>query len=305
MAFPRLKQFASIKGWRIEKNRAYGEENGYIFTLIDGQGFKAFLSPLPSTDEYNQKDVLDYLDKNKKMLGISEFMFDNEVLIIKLKETLTSTKIETMNNLLKELTDFLKSKGIKGKECCIFCSNDNAEQTVYIDNIMYSAHGECYLHQKNVVEEATREYEAEDKNYFLGFIGALIGGIVCSIPWIIVQVFLNRIASVLAALIGVGALKAYYMFKGKLGRGTRWIIALCTLISVVFAQFGGIAIEMVQNDIPLQYKNFMLLFSFPEVTRSFMANLALSLFMAFLGIIGLFLELKGNAKSVLPNIEKK
>lgn len=304
MAFPRLKEFAAMKGWRIEKNTAYGEENGYLFTLVDGQGFKIFASPLPSISEDNRRDILDYLDKNKEKLKISEFMFDNKVLIIKFKETLTSTKVETMDTLLKELTDFLRSKDVKGKESCIFCGNDGAEQTVYIDNIMYSAHVECYSHANAAVEEAKKEYEAEDKNYFLGFIGAFIGGIVCSIPWILVQAYLSRVAAVLAAFIGIGSLKAYYIFKGKLGRGTRWIIGLCTLISVVVAQFGAIAIEMVQNDIPLQYESFVLLFSFPEITRSFIGNLALSLFMAFLGIIRLFINLKGNAKSVMPNIQK-
>jgi hypothetical protein len=66
MSFVRLKQFASMKGWIIEKNIAYGEENGYLFTLIDGQGFKMFVTPLPSIDDYAKKKILDYLKKIKR-----------------------------------------------------------------------------------------------------------------------------------------------------------------------------------------------------------------------------------------------
>lgn len=305
MAFPRLKQFASMKGWRIEKNIAYGEENGFLFTLIDGSGFKMFVSPLPSVTEQTKKEILDYLNENKKILQINEFLLDNDVLIVKLKESFRSAKVEVMSNLLMELTDFLKSKGIKGKECCIFCGNDNAEQTIYIDDIMYSAHNECYSHEVIMIDEAVREYEVEDKNYFSGFIGALIGGMVSSIPWILVQIYLNKMAAALAVLIGIGALKAYYMFKGQLGRATRWIIAFCTLFSVVFAQFAAIAIEFIKYNIPLQYGNFVKLLSDPEMGNVFKINLRLSLFMAFLGIIGLFFELKGDAKSFMPTIEKK
>jgi hypothetical protein len=305
MAFPRLKQFASMKGWRIEGNIAYGEENGYLFTVVDGQGFKMFLTPLPAIDDNIQKDILNYLKENKKMLRISEFSFDNTVLVIKFRESFRSTKVEYMDNLLAELTELLKQKHIKGKECCIFCGNDGADQSIYIDNIMYSAHNECYSHEVAAVEEAELEYKAEDKNYLAGFMGALVGGIVSSIPWILVQVYLNRIAAALALLIGIGSLKAYYLFKGRLGRATRWIVSACTLFSVVLSQFGAIAVNMLKNDIPLNYGNFVQVLRIPEVAHSFRSNLGMSLFMAFLGIIGLFLDLKGDAKSIMPNIEKK
>jgi hypothetical protein len=239
------------------------------------------------------------------MLKISESLFDNAVLMIKFNESFKSAKVVDMNNLLIELTKFLKDKDIKGKECCIFCGNDNADQTVYIDNILYSAHNECYSHKVAVVEEAEMEYKTEDKNYFIGFIGALVGGVVSSIPWILVQVYFNRIASVLALFIGIGTLKSYYLFKGRLGRATRWIVTLCTLCSVVFAQFVTIAIDMFKSNIPLQYSYFVEVMKVPEVSHSFKANLGISLFMAFLGIIGLFLNLKGDAKSVMPTIERK
>lgn len=53
---------------------------------------------------------------------------------------------------------------------------------------MYSAHNECYSHEIAAVEEAAKEYEEEDKNYVRGFVGALIGGIMSSIPWILVRI---------------------------------------------------------------------------------------------------------------------
>lgn len=128
MVSSQFKQFVAMKNWNAEKNIAYGEENGYLFTLVDGQGTKIFASPLPSTEEYAKKEILEYLKENKKTLKINEFSFDNDVLIVKFKEQIRNTKAETMDNFLKDLTGFLKSKSINGKGYCIFCGNDNAEQ---------------------------------------------------------------------------------------------------------------------------------------------------------------------------------
>ena len=51
---------------------------------------------------------------------------------------------------------------------------------------MYSSHNECYEHELTSIEQASRKYVTEDKNYLSGFLGALIGGIVGSIPCILV-----------------------------------------------------------------------------------------------------------------------
>lgn len=307
MKFSRLKQFASIKGWRIEKNMAYGEENGYLFTLIDVQGFKIFASPLPSIGENTQIEILEYLNENKKALKISESLFDNAVLIIKFKEAFKNTKVETMNNLLKELTGFLNDKGIKGKGACIFCDNiyNNADQIIYIDSIMYSSHYQCYEHELAAIEEASREYAIENKNYFRGFIGALIGGLVSSIPWIFVQVYLNTIFPVLPLLIGIGSLKAYYIFKGLFGSGTRWIVALCTLVSIVLAQFGVLALGIIKNNTSLHYYRFVQMLSIPEIAHSFVSTIVIGILVSFFGLLGSFLQLKGDAKNVMPTIKKE
>lgn len=305
MAFPKLKKFASEKGWEIVKNSAYGEENGYLFTLIDGAGTKTFATPLPQISDEDKEKVLDYLKRSKKQLKISEYAFDNKVLLIVFKENFVSTKVEVMNRMLDKLTEYLEGLGIRGKGCCIFCEKDGAAETIYIDGIIYSAHDECYNSELNAMDEVVREYETEEKNYLFGLLGALMGGILGSVPWILVQVFLNRIVAVLAIVIGLGALKGYGILKGRMGPLTRWIILFSTIVSVVLAQYAGLAIELIRNDIPVSYGNFVIAFSIPEVVDSFRANLIMSLILALLGIAGMFFGMKGDSKSVLPTLNKK
>ncbi|MBL4930923.1 hypothetical protein [Clostridium paridis] len=306
MALSKLKEFASQKGWKFEKNIASGEENNYLFTVISGQGVKIFICPLPSISEESKNQVLNHLTNNKKLLKISSFLFDHDVLIIKFKENYRRTKIETMNNLLLELTNLLNSLGIKGKECCIFCGHDNANETIYFENIMYSAHSECYTQEVQMLQTAAKEYESEDKNYFRGTIGALIGGIIISILWSLAQMYLDdSLAAIFSIFLSFGLLKSYYFFKGKLGTATRWIIAACTFISVIISQLMVVEIMMLQHGTTIEYSDLKGLFGISGLAAMFRLNVKLSLFIAFIGFLIFIFPIKGDTKSVLPRIEKK
>lgn len=303
MVNKKLKQYATEKNWTINKNAVYGEVKGYLFTIYDCSGFKLFCTPLAAIDESMKSDILAYLKENKKRLKIFESKFDNDVLALKIKENFKSVSFETIDNLLNSVTSYLVSKNIISNNC-IFCGKSDAFSNAYIDGICYKVHDQCYNDATKEIQEAMKEYNAEDKNYFLGFLGALIGGIVCTIPWILVQVFANRIAAVLAYLIGLGSYKSYSLFKGKLGPFTRWIVSFCTIVSVIVAQVGIVIAELIHNNIPVTYENWQLLKLDADFMRVFRGNLIMGLFMAFLGILPLFLQLKGDAKSVMPKIEK-
>ena len=54
----------------------------------------------------------------------------------------------------------------------------------------------------------------KNKNY-IAWLGAVLGGLVASIPWILMYLFGNMILSPLATLIAVGAIFGYKLFKGE------------------------------------------------------------------------------------------
>lgn len=306
MTIFRFKKFASQKDWKIRKNIAYGQENGYIFTAIAEQGAKLFICPLPSISEENKKKVIDYLKDNKSILKVNEFLFEDSVLLIKFKEIFRSTKIETMNNLISELTNYLNSINVKGSGSCIFCGEEYAYETIYIENIMYHVHGECYYHHINDLEEDIKEYEESNKNYFRGFIGTLIAGVIISMIWSLTQVYIiENFAGLFSILLSFGLLKAYYMFKGKLGKGTIWIIAISTFISVILSQVMVVEIEMLQHGSTLKPSNFEILFGITQLAVYFKRNVLISLGISFVGFLFVFFSLKGGVRSLLPKIEKE
>lgn len=301
--YKKLKEFADAKGWTINKKNISGEVNGYLFTATDSQGFVYFLAPMPGLLDTYKGEILGHLKTNKKRLNLVESRFSNDTLILKVKENLR-TKIESYDMLLNEVINYFESKGLQNKNNCIFCGKPDALTRVYIDDVCYKAHDDCYHHACNEVSEATEAYNEENKNYFPGFVGALIGGLICSIPWILVEVFANRIAAVLALLIGIGSYKAYTLCRGKLGPLTRWIVAFCSIVCVFFAEASTVVIEMMQNHVPVTSDNIELLFQHDEFVSAIRHNLILGLIMVFIALVPIFKSLNGNAKNVMPKIEK-
>ncbi len=57
--------------------------------------------------------------------------------------------------------------------------------------------------------------EKKKGSYITGFIGLIIGGLIATIPWILVYVYGNMIFSILSVLIAVGEFYGYTIFKGK------------------------------------------------------------------------------------------
>lgn len=304
MASRRLRQFAKEKNWIIENGCVYGVVNEYQITVIDGNGFKALYVPLPSVSSEKKTLILDYLKQNKKSLKLGTFEFDNDVLVMKINEFFKSASIEVMDNLIQEVTKFLVINNITNQYCCIICGQGDAFLSAYLNNISYRFHEQCYTDVANELHEAEDEMSSECKNYFLGTIGALIGGLFCTIPFVLVQVYLNKSIEWLAFFVGIGSFKAYSIFKGKIGRLTRWIVGIATLASIVIAQVGLVILDLVKLKVPLSIDYFDMLMKNKIFMGSLKGKLLAGLIMAALGYLSLFLQLRGDAKSMLPSSKK-
>ena len=75
----------------------------------------------------------------------------------------------------------------------------------------------------------------ENKSYFKGILGALIGGLIATIPWILCYVYVNMMFSILAIFIGIASLKGYQLMKGKVDKKLPYIIGGISFISITIA----------------------------------------------------------------------
>ncbi len=86
--------------------------------------------------------------------------------------------------------------------------------------------------QNTQEKEAIKEPKKKKGSYITGTIGAILGGLVASIPWILTYSFANMIIAALAILIAGGAYLGYKIFKGRIGKGFPVILTIVSLLIV-------------------------------------------------------------------------
>lgn len=142
------------------------------------------------------------------------------------------------------------------------------------------------------------------KSYFMGILGALIGGIIASIPWIVVYVYLNFIYSFLAFLVAMGALYGYQLFNGKVDKKLPFIIAIVSFISITIATLVIIpSLLIVNEEIPLTIANFKYLYSSSEFVSAIIKDYVISIIFTFLGISSVIKNLSFQTSQNVDNIK--
>lgn len=155
-------------------------------------------------------------------------------------------------------------------------------------------------------ENKTNEVQTQKGNYFTGIIGAILGGAIATIPWVIVYVKFNYILSILAMVIAFGALKGYEICKGKMTKSIKVIITIISLLLVIFTTL--VFIPLVYT---LKFNlTINALYSNAEFMNALYRDLAVSVLFAVLGITATYpyinKKLLDNGIQVIdPEIVKK
>lgn len=129
--------------------------------------------------------------------------------------------------------------------------------------------------------------ETNNGNYITGFIGALLGGLIASLPWIICYVFLEMILSVLAIPIALGAFYGYKLFRGPQNKAAIVIVVLVTLVIVAIDNFVIIpGYYLVDAGYPFNMTYLKWYFSSSELMGAVIKDFIVSIIFALLGISG-------------------
>ena len=135
------------------------------------------------------------------------------------------------------------------------------------------------------------------KNYVLGIIGAIIGGLVGCIPWIIAYVYMNMIFSLLAIIVAFGALYGYKIFKGKEDKKLPIIILVVSLLSITISTLVIIPLLLLANEgIDPSLENLKIIYSVSEFTSALMKDYIISIIFTLLGIGGTIASIRNKIK---------
>lgn len=134
----------------------------------------------------------------------------------------------------------------------------------------------------------------------LGIIGALLGGFIFTIPWILLYVFGQMLFSVLAAFIAFGALLGYKKFGGVVDKKTPIIIVIVSLIVIVVTTLIIIPLCLLYKEgYIVSWNNLEWLYNYNPTFRSgIIRDLMVSIFFTILGISGVIANLR---QQVDPN----
>ena len=126
-------------------------------------------------------------------------------------------------------------------------------------------------------------------SYILGTIGAVLGGLVATLPWILTYIFAqNLVIPVLATLIPVGAFLGYKIFGGKVKKGFGPIVSIISiLIIVLITTMLCPTILMIQAEYEPTWENLKGLYSETreEIRQMIIEDLAIGLLFTIVGIV--------------------
>ena len=93
-----------------------------------------------------------------------------------------------------------------------------------------------------------KENKKASGNYFTGIIGAIIGGAIGAVPWIIAYIYGNMMIALLAILIAGGAYYGYKICKGKITKKVTIIITIISIIIVALVSLLIIPVILIHTE---------------------------------------------------------
>lgn len=134
------------------------------------------------------------------------------------------------------------------------------------------------------------------KNYVLGILGGLVGGLITAVPWVLMYVYGGYILSILAMFIAVGFIFCYRKCKGPITKATPWIVGVSSILIVVFVTLVAIPLLSLANEgFPATLQNLQILYASSDYMGALTKDLIISIIFTFLGIGGVLSKLKQEA----------
>lgn len=135
--------------------------------------------------------------------------------------------------------------------------------------------------------------KSESNHSITGIIGAILGGCICAIPWVLMYVYGNMILSPLATLIAFGAVKGYYLCQGKTIKQLPMIIIILSISIVSVATLVIIPLLLLmQEGYTVNFQNLKVLYTSSEFSSAIIKDYVISLIFTVLGISGVIHKIK-------------
>ncbi len=140
MISTQLMKLAQMNNWKTneDEDSVFGEFNGYLFTGLEGKGYKSFITPLAGIDADSLKALLKHLEDHRKELHLRNHELTDNFLCVRMNEGLLPLKADKMAYLLVQLSGLLDLFEMP-TNACVVCGEPSDRKGLYFGLF-------CHLH---------------------------------------------------------------------------------------------------------------------------------------------------------------
>ncbi len=232
------KKLAHELGLKDGPDVGYGVIHGIAVTFSDTLNGR-LLNLYVGTPEGAWPDVKEALSKPPAKYGIRSIQAEPKGGMIEVLFNTTIGVNKRFKSFLETEVPMLTGLGFPGVSRCAFCGEPlSAAETKWAlakpDNVALPLHDGCYYDYERKIGDEAYARAAEPNRKVLPAIGALLGGLIGSIPWVILYM-LGYFASLAGVVIGLGANYGHKLFGGKPGKTRVFLVILMIAIMVPVA----------------------------------------------------------------------
>lgn len=138
--------------------------------------------------------------------------------------------------------------------------------------------------KKEKSKEPREKKSKASGSYVTGIIGAIVGGIIATIPWVLMYVYGNMMLSALAILIAAGELLGYKLLKGKMTKAVPIIIMAIAIVIVSVTTLLVIPSVLLYNEgVVVSVNTLKVLYADSEFTGAITQDFILAVVFTILG----------------------
>lgn len=256
MIFPKAKKIAKELGWHKTNEGVFGLYKGYFFNVADASllsnpQFKFVTATTDNLSQAQKQQIKTELDTNKKNLKFTTFEISDNSIFFQFAENLTFTKLKTVYSLFDFLVDLFKKLNISEQNKCHNCGVNQKINYYDLNDTGIILCNTCFNKTESSFYDIERKKISAEKNYWTGFLGSIVFSIPGIIVWVLIAIYLERLASGMAFIIAFLGLKGYDYFKGRHGKLTKFIIVLTNIVSILIANVATVIALLVKEGLTI------------------------------------------------------
>lgn len=247
MLFPGITRLGKELQLYRGKNQAFGFVKNFFTVIGDGAGFKYLIVELGPIDDIKKDKIRSTIEDKKNHYRYKELNVNPDNIYMQFKESIIPYSVDKMKEIILTVIDLAIELYISPTKTCFECKKSDETSFYTLKEQNYKLCLSCKEKLEDTIDEHSKIFKTEKKNYIQGFLGAILFGLPGIILGILLYVFFSKIVGVTALIIIYTALKGYNNFGGKHGYLSPLIILAASYICVIIGEYLSVYFLLIKK----------------------------------------------------------